>query len=289
VEILALAVRVAELLDPAMAGGLEAACDLQAEGWALLGNFSRLTADFEGARKAISKAWELHAQGTGDTVKQAFILALEASYICDLGEHEAAEAVLGQAMRIYRTRGELWLQGRTLIKMGDSIGKVDPEKGISHLRHGLQLIEASREPRLELCAQHDLACFLNELGKTEEAIDLLNRTRPLYKQFDDDWTQLRLRWLEGRIARSLKHLPEAIHVFRHLWESFRKRDLHYELVLVSLDLAEAQAANGDHEETATLTAQVHSIVVKWPWLRGALHNRWYGELWKRLGTPPCGS
>ena len=71
------------------------------------------------------------------------------------------------------------LEGRTLLKMGDCIGQIYPERGIARVRQALPLIDVSREPRLELCARHDLAWFLNS-GKPEGALAVLDRARRVY-------------------------------------------------------------------------------------------------------------
>lgn len=202
VNIVRLAIAVAERLIPR---GLDEkqVGDLHATAWAELGNARRLAADFEGSRAAFNEAWRLFEEkGTGDPLKRAALISLEASYIDEIGEFETAEATLEEALQLYAQAGDLHLQGRTLIKMADFIGKVDPVKGISHIRKALPLIEIEREPRLELCAQHDLAWFLNDDGRPEEALAVLEQARPLYHQFPDAYTQLRLHWLEKPGSRS---------------------------------------------------------------------------------------
>ena len=128
--------------------------------------------------------------------------------------------------------------------MGDFIGKVDPSRGIGHIRNALALLEVEREPRLELCAQHDLGWFLNDDGRPEEALAVLEQARHLYEQFPDAYTQFRLHWLEARIAQKLGQLEEAESTFEQLWHEFRARDLRHELVLLSIDLAELFVEKG---------------------------------------------
>ena len=62
VDIVRLAILVAERLDPADIGE-ERHADLRAHAWATLGNARRLASDFEGARRAFNEAWSL---GGGD-------------------------------------------------------------------------------------------------------------------------------------------------------------------------------------------------------------------------------
>ncbi|HEX5718631.1 MAG TPA: hypothetical protein VF179_20895, partial [Thermoanaerobaculia bacterium] len=94
-----------------------------------------------------------------------------------------AEAALEEALEIYRAAGDAHRQGRTLLKMGNAIGYLHPERGLDHIRKGLALIDRTAEPRLELCAEHDLAAFLNDSGQPKEALAVLDRSRPLYQQF----------------------------------------------------------------------------------------------------------
>ncbi len=262
VDVVLLAIAVAEHLDPAVVGEKRIA-DLRAAAWAALGNVKRLASDFEGSRRAFNEAWRIFEEGTGEPAEAAYILSLESSYIRDLGEFETAEATLEEALDLYRRAGDTHQQGRTLLKMGDAIGHANPERALSHIRHGLALIDPGREPRLDLCARHDLAWFLNDSNQAAEALVVLDRARPLYQQFPDDWTQLRLHWLEGRIARNLGDLEEAEEIYKQLWEEFQARDLHHELVLLSIDLAELLVFKGEPQRAAELVEQCYPILKSW--------------------------
>ena len=269
VDVVQLAIAVLERLDPAEIGAQRKA-DLQAAAWGTLGNVKRLASDFEGSRRAFNEAWRILDTGTGDPLQAANVLVLEAGYVRDIGEFETAEAALEEALEIYRAAGDAHLQGRTLLKMGDAIGQIHPERGLAHIGKGLPLIDRTVEPRLELCAAHDLAWFTNDCGRPKEALAVLDRARPLYQQFPDKWTQLRLHWLEGRIARNLGDLAGAEHILRQLWEELRARDLNHELVLVSIDLAEVLAAKGEPNRAAELIGQSYPILVSWGLHRDAL-------------------
>jgi ATP/maltotriose-dependent transcriptional regulator MalT len=154
--------------------------------------------------------------------------------------------------------------------MGEAIGHVHAERGLAHIRKALALIDMTKEPRLDLCAQHNLAWFLNERGHPEEALSVIERARPRYQQFRDEFTQLRLHWLEGKIAASLGDLAGAESIFGQLWEEFRVRDLNQEVVLVSIDLAEVLTWQGDVARAAELATQCYSIMKSWGLHRDAL-------------------
>lgn len=270
VDVVELAILVAERLDPA-ALGRERIAGLRATAWAMLGNVKRLASDFEGSRQAFNEAWRiLDEAGTNDPIGRAYIIGLESGYMQDIGEFELAEASLEEALEIYRELGDTHQQGRTLLTMGDCIGQVYPERGIARILQALPLIETVKEPRLDLCAQHDLAWFLNDQGRPAEALAVLDRARPIYKQFPDKWTQLRLHWLEGRISANLGNLAEAEQIFQQLWEEFHARNLHHELVLISIDLAEVLVRKGEANRAAEMVEECYPVLQAWGLHRYAL-------------------
>jgi tetratricopeptide (TPR) repeat protein len=291
VDIVRLAIFVAERLNTEEIGN-ERVADLRAHAWAALGNARRLASDFEGARRAFNEAWKILEDGTGDPAEEGRILSLEASYMKDIGEFELAESALEEALEQFKKTRDLHEQGRIHLQMGEVIGYINPERGITHIRRALALIAATQEPRLELCAQHDLAWFLNDADNAEEALAVLDRARPLYRQFPDKWTQLRLHWLEGRIAHHIGEYAQAESIFGQIWEEFRVRNLNHELVLVSIDLAQALTRKGEPSRAAELVTECYPIMKNWgmhkdalaAWLifRDALGQGSMGNIFRRI-------
>lgn len=267
VDIGHLAIAVAKQFDPPQIGKRRVA-DLQAAAWAALGNAQRIAEDFERAPHSFNEAWRLlEEKGTNGPLERASLLSLEASYIKDIGEFETAESALEEALEIYREAADLHQQGRVLLKMGEIIGYIFPERGIAHIQKALTLIDTTREPRLELSAQHSLAQYFAESGQPEKALAVLERARPLYEQLGDELTQLRLHWVEGKIAHSLGKHAEAEHIFSQLWEELRVRNLNQEVVLVSIEMAQVLTRMGEPARAAELAAQCFSVMKSW-----RLHN-----------------
>ncbi|MES1245261.1 MAG: tetratricopeptide repeat protein, partial [Acidobacteriota bacterium] len=232
-----LAFAVVETLDPDEHSPATLA-DYRASALGALANARRLAGDFSGARSALRQAWEKLRAGTGDPREQAQLISLEASLLRDLGKLEESVAILADALEIYERLGDSGRQARILIQQASALGYVEPTLAVPLLQSALAILDGAEQPRLELCARHNLVWFLNDDGRHREALALLEVSRPLYKAFADPWTQLRLYWLEGRLARALGDLAEAEATFRMVWYDFEARGMLYELTLVSIDLAE---------------------------------------------------
>jgi len=105
VDIVRLAIVVAEHLDPEVVGAKRVA-DLRAAAWADLGNVKRLASDFEGSRRAFNEAWRISEEGTGEPVEAAYILSSNPRNMRDMGEFETAEG------RARRGSGAVWARRR---------------------------------------------------------------------------------------------------------------------------------------------------------------------------------
>lgn len=269
-DIAQLAVDAVELLDPKAVGGEAAAKDMRALAWMVLADCRRLAGDLIGARGAIAEAWKWNEEGAGDPLDKAAIYCADAAYAATMGELETAESILEKALTLYLAVGDAHLQGRTLVQMAKTVGYLDPEKGLAHIGRALELMNPVREPRVGLCAQHHLAWFLSGVGRPRDALGVLERARPLYDEFPDDFAQLRLHWLQGRVAHSLGQFAEAASILRQVREEFCMRDLRRDFLMVSIDLAEAGVAAGEMATALRFLAETAPIMAGWNLHRNAL-------------------
>lgn len=239
-EALALAglgLQVAESLDPETYGP-SVVRDLVARSWAYLGNARRLTFDLAGAAEALGRAEEIAETGSADPLEEARILDFKASLLSDQGRFEQAAELLDIVTDIYGSLKETHRKGRALISKGTVLGHAGwPEEAIRILREGLALLDWDSEPRLVLMARHNLAWFLTDCGRGEEARGYLERFRHTYGGFKDPWTELRLLWLSGRIAAATGRPEEAGEALREARRRFLAGGQGYEASLVTLELA----------------------------------------------------
>ncbi|MBW8876215.1 MAG: tetratricopeptide repeat protein [Acidobacteria bacterium] len=251
-----LALHLSEHLDPERYG-VERIKDLQGRAWAYAGNACRMRFDFPAAEEAFLIAHARLKEGTGDDVERAILLDLRASLRRDQRRFDEALRLLGRAVAIFLATGERHRAGRSLVNLATVHHHAgDPAAGIPLLHQALELIDPEREPRLLLCARHNLVFYHAELGRFLEAQKLYQEARPLYRSFNEPWVQNRRRWVRGKIARGLGQLRQAETRFLAARDGFLKEGIPYDTALVSLELALLYAEQGRTAELKRLAADM---------------------------------
>ncbi len=259
VELAELGLLIAGLLDEERYG-FSVVRDLEARAWAFLGNARRIAFDLAGAEEALANAERVAEEGSADPLEEARILDLRASLLSDQGRFEQAAELLDAVIDIYEDLREPHRKGRAMVSKGVFLGYAGwPEEAIRQIRRGLGLLDWEREPRLVLMARHNLAWFLNDCGRSEEAFHQLERFRHTYQEFDDAWTGLRLAWLAGRIAASLGRLDEAERILRDVKLRFLEDGHGYDASLVTLDLAKLYLKEGRNAEVRVLAGEMLTV------------------------------
>lgn len=229
-----LAVAVAEQLDLELYGA-PVVQDTRAIAWAYFAETRRVEADLRSAASSLRSAERLFELGSGDPLVKAELLTLQAALRGYGGRFEEAVALLNRAASIYRRLGDPHLLGRTLLKKGTVVGNSGrPELAARLIRKSMDLIDPPREPRLLVCATHNLIWFLNESEDKDRAASCLNGARRLYERAGDRRDLGRLRWLQGKLATTL---PEAEAALLDARDSLAREGLSYEAALASMDLA----------------------------------------------------
>lgn len=261
IELAQTAVRLADLLE-SDAYGRTVVQDVRARAWGHLGNARRVASDLAGADQALTIAESFLVEGSGDPLEEARLLDFKASLLSDRGWFEDAADLLEMVIDIYEEIRDSHRQGRALLSKGMFLGYAGrPEEAVELIPLGLARIDREQEPRLALMARHNLAWFLNDCGRPHDAAELLDSFRDRYQEFPDPWTQLRLRWLESRIALNLGHLEEAEAGFRQARERSLADGLCYDSSMLTLDLAALYLREGRIDEVKNLAREMLPIFV----------------------------
>lgn len=243
-----------ETFSPAMLRDARARC------WGHIGNARRLQSDLKSAEEALRTAQHLLQQGTGDAMERAQLAELKASLLSDQRRFDEALRLLRRGITLYRQAGERHRVGRSLVQMSTVHHYAgDLERAIMVLSEAIPLIDPRREPRLLLCARHNLIDFLADVGRFMEAKKLFSEARSLYQQFPDAWAQNRKDWVRGKIARGLGQHEEAERAFLAAREGFIGDGVAYDAALASLDLALLYAEEGRRADLVRLAHEMAPI------------------------------
>jgi len=118
------------------------------------------------------------------------------------------------------------------------------------------MIDPEREPRLLLCARHNLIDYTSVTGHFLEAQRLYQDARPLYRSFNEPWVQNRRRWVRGKIARGLGQLRRAETQLSAARDGFMAEGIPYDTALVSLELALLYAEQGRTADLKRIAAEM---------------------------------
>lgn len=237
--------------------------DLCAEAWGYLANARRVSSDLAGADEALDRAFGHLDQGLGDPALRARLLTFAASLRGDQRRLRECTRALTQACSIYRALGEKHLLGRTLILHGGYRGTsegFEPFGGRALLEEGLALIDSGREPSLVVLAMHNLVSFTSLAGRPREAWELLRECRGLYRRHLGALACIKLLWLEGSIAAGLGRLDRAAEALTRARVQLQIRGLHYDVALVSLELALVELRRERDLAARLLVEEAHGIL-----------------------------
>lgn len=234
--------------------------DLRAQSWGLLANACRVAGEVTAADAPIRHARAHLAAGSGLPAARAEVLTLEATVRLDQRRLDEAEELFAECLCLRRELGDRHGEGRILVSMANlQRERGELEETVSLLDQALKLIEREREPRLELCARHNLADSLVDLGRYQESADLLPEVRGLAETVGEDLDRLRLRWLEGRVAIGLGALETAERQLRDTRDEFMRRDMYYDVGLLSLEIGLLLITEGRLQELRELASETVEI------------------------------
>lgn len=237
--------------------GAKVLADIKARVWTELGNAYRVAEDTLAAEEALAEAADFARRGTGALRVFARISDVAASLFADERSFVEACECLSFVHSAYESLGEFHLAGRALIKRGLFAGREGyPEKAIALLAQGWKKVSPGKDLKLEIAALHGLALNLVDIGEHHAAHAALARLRRLHRRNRSRTTQLRLHWLEGRIASGQGDLGQAEAALQVARLGFQQLKQFRNAALVSLDLALLYAKLGKRLQIRRLAQEM---------------------------------
>ncbi len=260
VELAELAVEVADTLDPTLYTPVITA-DQQALARGVLGNARRAGSDLFGAERSFVEGLPFLERGSRAGLVQAQFRSFLGSLRIDQTRYGEAARVLDEARELIDAEDNPELLVRVTVQLGRCAGYAGrAEEAVEVFRRATELAEGLANERLALNARHDEAWWLVEAGDSLEALARYEKARPLYELFAaDPWVQLRRRWLEGRIHAGLGDLETARRALDEVRLEAMRRELAYELAMVTLDLAIVYLDLGDYARVQDLAEELTPV------------------------------
>ena len=248
-----------ELRDPDYYGA-GAVHDVQAWAWGVLGEAQRQADMLRDSEASFNRAEELLENGSGDLIVIGRVRYFKALLRHVQGRYEEALELFRRTVREFRSAGDNHLVGSALIDRATTLREVgELEAAADSVQAGLKLIDSSRNPRMELVGKHNLTLFLQELGRADEALDLVGEALTLHARLGGELDKLRLRWLEGKLASLQGDHDRAQAAFEEVREAFIERSMPYDAALVSLDLAGVYVVRERFGEVLELAGEMLAV------------------------------
>ncbi|HMB54521.1 MAG TPA: hypothetical protein VKU40_14485, partial [Thermoanaerobaculia bacterium] len=175
-----------------------------------------------------------------------------------------ADALLDRAAFLYREAGDLVGVAKVRVQQGTvARQRGEVTAAIDTLREAVRLAaDASKDPagdRLRRDAVANLALALCDRDDFSTARMVLVAHRDLFDRAAGDWTLLRRRWLEGRVAAGLGEERQAEEMLAAVRKGFLDRGEGLNAALVTLDLAALHAAAGRAGEVRRLATEMGAV------------------------------
>lgn len=234
--------------------------DLKARLLARLGNALRAVGDLGGAEARFTAASTELEAGTGDPMEEGELCYFVSSLRRAQRRLDEALRLARRSRRLFREIGDTLREGRAWVAEGaiqEVAGNLEP--AIDCARRAIAKVDEREDPRLALAARHNLLWYLVQTDRAGEAMDELERLRPRYIEQGDRMNLLKLRWMEGRLARRLGARERAEAILRETCEAFSTAGVPYEAAVAGLDLALLLAEERRHAEVAELAGELLDV------------------------------
>lgn len=230
----------------------------RARGWAYRANSLRNLSALDEASKSFEQAWRWFWKGETLATEWAQLAALEASLRRAQRRFDQAQALLKDAVAIYREAGDRREEARLLVARAQALGEEGQVDGSVRVLEKVlrDFTDAELGEDLYAVALHNFACDLAEVGRLDESRRLLPEVRKRVARIDNRLVHLRLDWLEARIRHADGEHETALALYRKVRDAFVEEGIAYEGALASLDLAALYLETGCNAEAKELARQM---------------------------------
>lgn len=238
----------------------ELAWAVQAMALAALANVERVLGLHAKAERRFNRAIAGLDKGCASAPLRAEVARKQATLFLDCRRFPEAESGFRGATELFRRANQPMQAARCALMVPrvvyaqGHIGRAFRES-LSAIRQ----VDPEQDPGLYFGALHSQIGFLTELNKPDHALALSEALDRAYPCFGGELTQLRKRWVRGKIAVAMREWAIGARIFDQVRKGFLERDLAYDASLVSLELALCWAELHQPREVMTLAEEMFGV------------------------------
>jgi tetratricopeptide (TPR) repeat protein len=235
--------------------------DLRALSVIYRANVARLRGRPDEARALFERARSIiRMERAADPLTTAEADSCEGVLALDLRQFEEAEELLNRSIFLYMLAAAKQKAAMPLVTLGHLYYEQgNLAQSVETIRQALTMINPQTDRSLFMSARFNLVVCLCEAGQYSEATEALAENRDLFEEFPEPFLQLRIAWLEARIAAGTGHPGEAENGFVAVREEMAERGHGYDAAMVSLDLALIYLDQGRTGELLRLAEEMHAL------------------------------
>ncbi|HSS76636.1 MAG TPA: helix-turn-helix transcriptional regulator [Thermoanaerobaculia bacterium] len=227
--------------------------------WIFLGNARRVGGTLPGAEAALSRAAELWALWTGATpipLAAWRLPDMQASLRRHQGNFAEALKLHDQALALATPEAA----GRILLnKAGTLEQKGQPQQALAALQEAEARINGPHEPRLLFGVRFNRIVNLLHLKRYEQASERLPEVQAMAESADRLLDNVRVIWLQSKIAAGLGRRGEAETLLDQVRREFLTRGIAYDTAVATLELAVLYLEDGRTAEVKVIAAELTPI------------------------------
>jgi len=235
--------------------------ELHALAFGELANATRATGDLVQADLYLTLARQrvLHG-GVTDPRVAARLDSLEGSLRKDQRLFGRAKEALQRAFLLYGSVGEQTQVAKVLMKLSAvHFQEGKPWKALAVGNRVLEILRPDDDYVLYLAARRNLADYMVDVGRTEEALAIVDADESGHRMLYQPLFQIRYTWIRGRISSRRGDLADAEMYFRQARDVFVAAGIGYDAAMVSLELALAYLQADRPEKTRILAEEIAPI------------------------------
>lgn len=221
-------------------------------------NCRRILSDYQGAEVDFQSADEILARCRCRSEDRALLWEFWSSLRREQRRFDESRSLAGRAREVFERMGDRSAIVRMTLLESMTLRHLHRPDEALRLLEALAVSPLAEDMSLrdELLLTHNRTCYLNDTGRSHEALALLPRIRELAAHFPEDFQMVRIEWLEAEICQKVGWYERALERFEHVLNHYLHCKATFDAAYASLDLTAVLLQLGQTERAKELAVSV---------------------------------